>query len=79
MGDIEVNKKRVKMHGKVKRMKEEVITLLGREVLVRINEYESGVQRCFCFFTDKNRTYLTQQNMILRKRIQELENKLKKK
>lgn len=63
----------------MKIVKEETkeITILNREIAVWVREYDSGVQRVGAFFVDRNRTYLTRQNILLRKRIQELEEKLK--
>jgi hypothetical protein len=69
----------LRMLGKVKKEDEKTISIFGRRLVVWVKEFESGVQRCGAFFADKNRTWLTKQNKELRKKIQELEERLKKK
>ena len=65
--------------GKVTREKQKTVTMFEREVLVWVKEFESGLQRVGAFFVDRNRAYLTKQNMKLRVKVQELEEELSKK
>lgn len=67
----------LRMLGKVKKEDQEEVTLFERKIIVWIKEFESGVQRTGAFFADKNRIWLTKQNIELRRKIQELESKLK--
>ena len=65
--------------GKIKRFEEKEIEVLNRIVLVKVWEYSSGNQRCKCCFNDKNKNSLIHQNVLLRQKVQELEEKLENK
>ncbi len=63
--------------GKVIKEEEAMITILKRDIVVRVREFESGLQRVNAAFVDRNRTFLTKQNRELRVKVQELEKQLK--
>lgn len=70
------DKKGTGYFGEIISKKQQEITLLGRKIIVWIYEYKSGLQKCGAFFVDKNLNYLRVNNLELRKRIKELEDKL---
>ena len=63
--------------GKIKKEEEKMITLFEREIIVWVKEFDSGLQRVGAFFADRNKSFLTKQNIELRKKVQELEDKIK--
>ncbi|KKM74916.1 hypothetical protein LCGC14_1395470 [marine sediment metagenome] len=74
-----VDKKGTGRFGKIIRLKELESEILGRKVVTRVWEYENGMQRCRCYFVDKNRSTMSKLNTELRKKIYELETKLEEK
>lgn len=63
--------------GDVVKIDEEKLKIGDREVLVILKTFETGQQRVSVQYLDKNRSYLCDMNNQMRKRIIELEEKIK--
>ena len=60
-------------YGKVVKEEQKMLKIFEREIIVWVKEFDSGLQRVGAFFADRNKAFLTKQNMELRTKVQELE------
>ena len=78
MKSVILDKKIGGKHGKLVDKEEKVVTLLDREVLVVVYQYDSGIQKCLCSFCDSSKTFLKRNNTQLRGEIFKLQEEIKK-
>ncbi len=65
--------------GKIIKTKEEIVKVDGREILIILNTYDTGMQRVISKFADRHRSFLVDRNLELTKKVAKLEAQLEEK